>query len=202
VPGRPLSDEELVAACAAGDKEAWDAFVERFARLVHWSVRRTLEATPFAARQDVSDDVFQEVFRGLLEGGALARLRKAESVRKFLTVIAANRTIDRVKSLSRRERSWRPLEGGPETDGEIDAPAPTPGPAAAAERAEAGRIVERALESLPARERFCLEMHYLEGRTHREIAECLGIPQDTVSTVIRRTRERLKERLGDAKDFV
>jgi DNA-directed RNA polymerase specialized sigma24 family protein len=36
----------------------------------------------------------------------------------------------------------------------------------------------------------------MEGRTHREISDILAIPQDTVSTVIRRTRERLKIELS------
>lgn len=189
-----MTDAELVAACLAGKKDAWDAFVERYGRLVRWAARRALEKTAFARRVDVADDAFQDVFRSLLERSELERLRDSKSLPAFLSVMACHAALDRAKSLARAEK--RALREDPET-GSLEALVADPGegPRDRAAAGERDRLVAAAVEALPARERACVRMHYLEGLTHREIAETLGLPQDTVSTVIRRTRGKLKSDL-------
>ena len=179
-----LDDQELVAGCLRGDRASWEIFVDRFARLVHWSIRRTLENSSFKARQDLCEDIFQEFFRKLLEREELSRLRDASSVRKFLSVGAANLALDKIKIRSRYERSSEEELASVMGDSGHEA----------AER-EASFLVQETVEELSAKERACMELHYLEGKSHREIGEILKLPQDTVSTVIRRTREKLKQRL-------
>ena len=49
---------------------------------------------------------------------------------------------------------------------------------------------------LPAREREILRLRFIEGLTQREIAEEVGISQMHVSRLIRRTVERLRERIA------
>ena len=56
-------------------------------------------------------------------------------------------------------------------------------------------ILEEVLGTLKPDQRKCLELHYLDGHTHAEIANLLGLPQDTVSSILRRAKEKLKERL-------
>ncbi|HTL71104.1 MAG TPA: sigma-70 family RNA polymerase sigma factor [Candidatus Eisenbacteria bacterium] len=193
-------DRGLVSACIEGRAGAWEAFVARFSRLIFWSVRKTLAGTRFAGRPGLCEDIFQEIFARLLERGELARLREVSSLRKFLSVSACHRTLDRVKSLSREEaRTVSPSAGGeagPEPEWELASSLPDPSETAASKERESA--LASVLAALEPRERFCVEMHYLEGMTHREIGALLGIPQDTVSTVIRRTREKLKSRLTEA----
>ncbi|HTL70028.1 MAG TPA: sigma-70 family RNA polymerase sigma factor [Candidatus Eisenbacteria bacterium] len=193
----PDDDRQLISACLEGRAGAWEAFVGRFSRLIFWSVRKTLAGTRFAGRPGLCEDVFQEFFARLLEKGELARLREASSLRKFLSVSACHRTLDRVKAMSREEaKTVSPDAEGPEPGWELETRLPDPSQEAA--RREREVVLGAVLASLEPRERFCVEMHYLEGLTHREIAAVLGIPQDTVSTVIRRTREKLKSRLTEA----
>jgi len=189
-------DRALVDACVAGEKRAWDEFVGRFSKLVWWSVGKAFAGTPYASRRDVHEDVFQETFARLLERGELGTLREATSVRKFLAVSACRRALDRAKSLSRAERRTSAGEDAesPILDTISDG---APDPAEAASGTERRRLVAETLQGLPSRERLCIEMHYGEGLTHREISEALGIPQDTVSTVIRRTRVKLKSLLEE-----
>ncbi|GEM_PF-887042 len=193
VDTQPLpKDDELLAGCLAGRREAWDLFVDRYARLVHWSVRRTLAGTAYAARADLAEDLFQDVFRRLLGDGQLERLRDLKSLPRYLSVLACHLTLDRVRSLARGDRQvLRPsldLEAPP------DPPAPG-GPVDEILERERRDLLAEALGALGARERFCVEMHYLHEKTHREIAQVLGLPQDTVSAVIRRTREKLRRGL-------
>ena len=50
------TDAELVAACRAGDAEAWNELVERFSRYV-FAITQAFRLNPHDA-----EDVFQEVF--------------------------------------------------------------------------------------------------------------------------------------------
>ena len=58
------------------------------------------------------------------------------------------------------------------------------------------RLLEAELGRLSPKERTCVEWHYLDGRTHREIGLILGLPLNTVTSIIHRTRQKLGEALG------
>ena len=190
----PLADEALVAGCLKGQKESWSAFVDGFSRLVYWSLRKALESTAYRGRQDLLDDLFQEFFRRLLEGDYLARLRNAESIRKYLSVTACHLAMDKAKSL----RRWavKDIGAGEETDEGPEGELAFFGPSASetAAKRESDAVVAEVLGELSSKERLCAEWHWLDGKSHREIAQGLGIPQDTVSTVLRRTKEKLRKR--------
>jgi len=64
------------------------------------------------------------------------------------------------------------------------------------ERAEARAMLHDGILELPAREREILRLRFIEGLTQREIAEEVGISQMHVSRLIRRTVERLRERIA------
>lgn len=193
-------DAALVAGCLARKKDSWDTFVGRFSKLVFWSIRKTLSSTAYSGRQDVCEDAYQDVFRKLLEPDGLARLRDPKGLHTFLTVTACHATLDRVKGLSRADKKLVvDFHKADEDCGVSDATEflkdGAPGPADVMVMRERSGLIEEALAALSLKERACMEFHYLDSKTHREIAEILGLPQDTVSTVIRRTREKLKNRL-------
>src|SRR3989338_5933705 len=98
----PPSDAEIVAGCLAGRKDSWDLFVERFSRLVYWCIRRTLKNGAFRGQEDIADEIFQEIFRKLLENNSLSALRDRDSLRKFLIIAAVRGTRDKIKWLERR----------------------------------------------------------------------------------------------------
>ncbi len=121
----------------------------------------------------------------MLEPARLEKLAGVANIPKYLQVTAANLLSERFRRSGIVEKFEITEEGSdseaPETDGAVSA--------------ERRGILESVLGSLKPNERKCLELHYLEGHTHKEIAGLLGLPQDTVSTLIRRTKEKLKERL-------
>lgn len=178
---RSATDESLVSACLARREGAWDAFVDRFSRLIYWAVRRSLEKTPLDGREDVVADIFQDIFRRLLERDELSKLRDRASLKRFLCVMACHETLDRAKASTRHESKKVSLD---------DLSVPTPGPDFLGEERE--RLLKQAISELSPKERACVEFHYLEEMTHRDISEVLGLPQDTVSSIIRRTREKLR----------
>lgn len=186
------TDEQLIAGCIEGRPDSWRLFVERFAGLIHASVRHALEGTPARGRKDLAEDAFQETFRRLIEKDTLSKLREVERARAFLAVLACRAAFDRAKAAERAEAKREK----PSADGLFDPleeiASKASDPALGALERERDGILGEALESLGPRERTCIELHYLEGETHRRISEVLGMPQNTVSTVIRRTRDKLR----------
>lgn len=151
---------------------------------------RTLNRAGAATAERLGADVFQEVFRRLLQNDELYKLRNSGSLRTYLVVLATRTALDALRSSIRQER--RSAEQGLADRAEAGK---APDASARALEAERSSLMRGLLETLPYRERACLELHFVHERTHREIALILGIPQDTVSTVIRRTRERLEQSL-------
>ncbi len=196
--GAPFkNDETLLAACLQGDGSAWDEFLRRFSRLIYWSIRQTIQESRFRGRDDIAGDVFQDVFGRLFERREILRLKDASNIRKFLVVLSANLTHDRLKALSRHEGKSVYIdaiseEGAPE-DQTLQASRESD-PAQSAVRNEKRLMVSEVLDGLGSRERACLELHFFDGRTHREISMILGIPQDTVSSVIRRAKDKIREK--------
>lgn len=181
-------DAEILQGCLRGDKKAWDAFVDRYSRLVYWSIWKALGSSAAPDKEDVCREVFQEFFRRILEPSRLEKLSRAQSLRKYLQVTAGHLVLERF----RRAGALGRVEVSGLSD---EADALTGNPGGEASLAERRRILESVLAALKPNERTCLEMHYLDGHTHREIAGLLGLPQDTVSSLLRRTKDKVRERL-------
>ena len=186
-------DQELVERCLARDTAAWGIFVDRFSRLIHWAIHHSLESEPPGGREEFSREVFQEFFERLLAKNELARLRRVKNIRRFLVVSACHLASDRLRSLSRHSRNTQPLEDWATPD--------DTGPAASAElpgagSAELDAVLESALADLPARERACLDFHLVQGKGAQEVGRLLGIPEDTVRTVVRRAKDKLRNKLA------
>ncbi len=183
-------DQELISGCLQGDAASWREFVGRFSRLVHWSIRRTLETSAQPNKEELARELFQEFFERLLERNELSRLREAQSLRKFLTVIACHLTLDRLKSLTRQSRKNASLEAMSEEGADLPGLMPELPD-------EVSGLLRQALQELSPKERACVLFHYEEGKTHGEIGKLLGMPENSVSTVIRRTREKLRQKLEE-----
>lgn len=56
--------------------------------------------------------------------------------------------------------------------------------------------VDRALQSLPTRQRAVLDLHYKKGLTHSEVADALELPIGTVKSDLSRGHEKLKAFFG------
>ena len=72
-------------------------------------------------------------------------------------------------------------------------PSREPDPLAAAEASQ----VSEAVQDLPERERTAADLYYWHGLEQPEIARHIGITQPGVSVILRRARERLRERLNE-----
>jgi RNA polymerase sigma-70 factor (ECF subfamily) len=111
-PAKNAEDFALVAALAAGERGAWNAFVGRFAGVVYAAVQRRLIP---AGRGDEVDDAVQEVYVKLCK--AEFRLLKSYDPARarlstWLTVVATSASID---YLRRQRTAPVAIEDAPES---------------------------------------------------------------------------------------
>jgi RNA polymerase sigma-70 factor, ECF subfamily len=170
----------LVRRMAAGDREAFGTFYDRYAPLVYPLIVRIVRDRTDAA--DVLQEVFWEAWQG---AGAYDAARGTPEA--WMITRARTRAIDRVRALRRRGETFAP----PIDEHLVAAPVEPGGDAA--ERAEDRGVIRTALEALPAPQREAIELAYYAGLTQTEIAERLKQPLGTVKTRIRLGLERLRE---------
>ncbi|MBI4637123.1 MAG: sigma-70 family RNA polymerase sigma factor [Candidatus Rokubacteria bacterium] len=175
-----ISGQDLIRRMAAGDRDAFAHFYDRYAPLVYPLVLRIVRADADAA------DVLQEVFWRAWEAAGTYDAARG-SPEAWIVMRARTRAIDRVRSIRRRSETFvAPVD-------EAVAAAPEQPGGDAAEQAEDRGIIRTALERLAPTQREVLELAYYGGLTQTEIAERLKQPLGTVKTRIRLGLERLRE---------
>lgn len=173
------NEAELVVRTLAGDVAAFGFLVERFAAQAR-RVARAVLGDP-----DDADDAAQDAFLS-----ALVKLRQYDRRRPFgpwLMRIVANAATDRRRR--RAVRRTEPLEAAPLAGGTQ--------PDAEAERRALGERLRQALAELPERRRIAVVLFDVEGYSHGEIAQILGIPEGTVRSEVFHARRRLRVLLAD-----
>lgn len=171
--------EPLLPRIAAGDLQAVTECLDRYGGLVWSIVRRSLKDHAQA------EDVVQEVFISLWKAAAAFNPERA-SESAFVSTIARRRLIDRHRSMQRQ----------PQLDSIEDVVVSAED--AALQRVdlddEAGPAIA-ALQQLKPEQRKFMEMWFVGGMTHSEIATSTGVPLGTVKSQIRRGILRARELL-------
>ena len=172
--------QDLIRRMAAGDRDAFSRFYDRYSPLVFPLVLRIVRDRADAA--DVLQDVFWEAWQG-----ASAYDAKRGSPEAWMITRARTRAIDRIRAVRRRGETFVPP-----VDESLAPAAPEPG-GDAAERAEDRGVIRTALAALPVAQREAIELAYYAGLTQTEIAARLQQPLGTIKTRIRLGLERLRD---------
>jgi RNA polymerase sigma-70 factor, ECF subfamily len=182
VPGSEPSSA-LIAAIAAGDRDAFGRFYDLTAPMAFGLIRRVLRDPEAAA--EVLQEVFWQVWQDAPRYDPTRGTAEA-----WLVMRAKTRAIDRLRSIRRRDRTFvAPVDESVAQRRED----PAPNPAVVAE--DRG-LIQTALAQLPEPQRRVIELAFFEGLTHSEIATRLGEPLGTVKTRARLGLDRLRGVLG------
>jgi RNA polymerase sigma-70 factor (ECF subfamily) len=186
-------DEDLAARARLGDGRAFRVLMQRF----NQPLFRTAGSL---VRDDAeAEDVLQEAYmRGYR---ALGSFRGEASLQTWLTRIVINEA-------RRRLRKQRPvvelsaIEEAQNQGRVVNFPGAGEDPEREAARAEARRLLERAVDDLPEAFRLVFILREVQECSIEETAHALDIKPETVKTRLfrarRMLRERLDERLGEA----
>jgi RNA polymerase sigma-70 factor (ECF subfamily) len=169
----------LAAACAAGSDAAWQTLLS--------SMRAPLRAAGRAMAGDRGEELADALFGELYTAreAKLGSYAGRSSLAGWLRAVLRQTWIDRWRAGKR----LRPLD---EDVAEPAAPA-APDPAEQSQNASiAGAALDRALASLPPRQKLLLDFYYFHGLNLRESAALVGVHEATASRELDRARAALK----------
>jgi RNA polymerase sigma-70 factor (ECF subfamily) len=175
------ADEVLIGRIANGDRLAMQVLFARHHVRVYRFVLRLVRNESVA--EDLISDVFLDVWR------QAGRFEGRSAVSTWMLAIA------RFKALSALRR--RP-------DEELDDKAaeaiedPSDDPEVALDKKDKSAVIRKCLEGLSAEHREIVDLVYYHEKSVEEVAEIVGIPENTVKTRMFYARKRLSELLKAA----
>jgi RNA polymerase sigma-70 factor, ECF subfamily len=184
------SDKELLEGARRGDSDSFRTLVRRHDRYLYRVARSVVQEDQEA--EDVVQQTYLQAFTKLID------FRGEADLRTWLTRITLNDAI-------RRRRRQRSLVDLPTIDTAAERershtylfPLTTPNPESAAARSQIRRVLEQAIDALPAAFRLVLILRDVEGASVEETAKVLRLQPETVRTRLHRARRIVRERLGE-----
>jgi RNA polymerase sigma factor (sigma-70 family) len=182
VPVEPtLTDAELHRRLVYGDESAPGEVYAVYGGLVR-RVATRVTRSPAAA-----EDVAQEVFAQLWSRPYAFDARRG-TLRTWLSMLAHRRAVDWVRGEARHRKDARA------DDAALQAvPDAAPGPDETVVDRERSTLLHTALAELPQPQREVIHLAYFAGRTYRQAAVELGIPEGTAKTRLRAALRSLAE---------
>lgn len=158
------------------------AFAELFG---HFAPRVKAFLMKSGASVSLAEECTQEVMATLWQKSHMFDPTRA-SVATWIFTIARNRKIDALRKQRRPEPE--DLTWGPE---------PEPDQAEVIEMRQESQKLEKAVRSLPAKQRELVERAYFGDLSHSEIASQTGLPLGTIKSRIRLALERLRHEMSE-----
>ncbi len=175
---------ELINRVAArGDASAFRELFQTFApRVKSYMMRQGADPT---AAEELAQETLLMVWRK-------AQLYSSEkgSASTWIFTIARNLRIDRL----RREVPWQELPEGRDEEASDDL-----APDDAVVERERQKRVQAVLAQLPSDQADVVNLSYLEGLSHSEIADRLKVPLGTVKSRMRLAYQKIRESVEDLK---
>ncbi|MET0418373.1 MAG: sigma-70 family RNA polymerase sigma factor [Actinoplanes sp.] len=180
-------DARLRDRLVFGDETAFTDLYERFSSLIYTIAARVTRDARAA------EDITQEVFLAIWQRPFAYDPAKG-TLRGWLAMMAHRRAVDLVRReerLRRRSQDGRLYDGaaGHDPVGEhvLDA--------------DAAERLGTALRALPEHLRQAITLAYVEGRTYREVAIELGVPEGTAKSRLREGLRRLSVALRRGEEL-
>jgi RNA polymerase sigma-70 factor (ECF subfamily) len=171
-----LSDVELLALWHDGDERAGSALVRRHFDAIH----RFFSNKAYGHE----DELVQQTFMACVQ--ARDAFRRESSFRAYLFGLARFQLLThyrkrrRAPALDFTSRTFRDLRTSP--TGTLI-------------KHEQRRLLQQALQQIPLDQQIALELTYFEELSAVEVAEALGIPENTVYSRLRRAKAHLRAAL-------
>ncbi len=188
-------DTELMTRFKAGDARAFEALLARHRRGVFNFCLKMLANR--AAAEDAMQEVFLRVVRSAKDWQRQAKFTT------WLYTIARNHCVDAIRRNTHRktaslDHAFNDQEGDGTPLGERVADEEGISPDRGAESARMRHLLASAIADLPAEQREVFVMREHAGLPFKEIAEVVGIPENTAKSRMRYALEHLRDRLRAA----
>ena len=182
-------DTLLIQQALAGDQRAFQRLRHKYFSSVFNLINRMIRS-----REEV-EDLAQEAF--IKAFTSLESFNEEYSFSTWLFKIASNNAIDYIRKRKLQTFSInKPLESD-ESDYSFELPDTGPEPDQELIAAQRKKMLDEAMQSLPAKYRQVILMRHVDEKEYQEIAKILKLPLGTIKAHIFRARELLYRQLRD-----
>jgi RNA polymerase sigma-70 factor (ECF subfamily) len=185
-----MTDAEIIDRINGGDRNLYRLLVERYQPLVF----RTCMG--FLHNKEDADDLTQDIFIQTYQ--TLSSYKGDASFSTWIYRIAVNACLNKVRKSSKKGflQRFENVFGG-EKNSEYSFPAAdAENPEALLINAEHKEWVEKALNSLPEKQRIAIVLSKYDDLSQREIAEIMETTEGAVEALIQRAKANLREKLS------
>lgn len=172
-------DQVILQRIADGDQSAVQDCLDKYSGLV-WSLARRMTRSN-ADAEDVVQEIFIDVWKN---AGRFDESKSSETT--FIAMIARRRLIDRLRKVTRQpeidsldDMIFEPSKASDDILTTIEA-----------------KEVAKALKDLRPEQRQAIYLSIVQGCSHQEISDAMGMPLGTVKTHIRRGLTQAREILS------
>lgn len=117
-----------------------------------------------------------------------------ESIEAFCTTICRNLSLDRAALKENLNQSI-------DTEGDFDQADNAEGPYERAIQHDRMELVRSLIDSLPEKQRSCMQLRDIEGKAYKDIAAALGITEEQVKVNIFRARQAVKQKFKEYDEY-
>ncbi len=182
-----LTDEGLVAAVLAGDRDRFGELVERYqGRLVNYLFR-------LLRNLDEAHELAQEVFLKVYQ--ALDRYDPSYRFSTWVFRVAQNAAIDQIRKRRLKLVPIHRQDEGESEGPERELPSDDRGPYGDLRNRERGEAIQTAIDGLPWEYRELIVLRHFGELSYEDIARLKKMPLGTVKNKLFRGRQALKEKL-------
>lgn len=183
-----LEDKRLVKQMLAGNRTAFDQFFdEHFSRLYRFTLAR-IPDDPDGAQEIVQSTMTKAIRR-------LKQYRAESMLHTWLCSICRNEISDWLKKTGRRRSHIVLTEDSARIRAIVESmqSTTTEQPESTASRHELRRLIQVALDQLPAKYGDALEWKYIEGYSVKEIAGRLKVGPEAAQSLLARAKRAFRE---------
>ena len=185
-PAKEIDDAELMLRTGNGDTAAFEQLIERHQALVIGTVARMLGNN--SDIEDVAQQVFIRVWK------SATRYTPTAKFTTWLLTITRNLVFNEARRRKRHPGIRLDTHEGNESLSLPDQARSVPDEALLERELEAA--IDRAILSLPERQRLALVLRRYEGKSYEEIADVLNLSVPAVKSILFRARSELRAALS------
>ncbi|MGD8226745.1 MAG: sigma-70 family RNA polymerase sigma factor [Desulfobacteraceae bacterium] len=193
--GEPREDAILIRAFREGDRAAFDNLVLKHKDRVFNLCYRLLG--DYEEANDSAQEAFIKVY------GSLKKFRFESAFSTWLYRITVNTCKNKLKSSAfRQKKKMIPIDNpvsGKRTQPDREIQDESQSPAMELEKKERMRIIQEAINALPAEQKEVVTLRDIEGFSYEEVAEITGFNLGTVKSRLARARQDLRKKLRSVR---
>lgn len=177
-----LTEQELALGCARSDRDAQAELYTRYAAGIYALCLRYIED------REEARDLMHDAMIKAMDNFKSFKYAGEGSINAWISRIAVNMAIDRLKESSRFRQIPIELVSGSEIEGALE-------PDAGQVEQIPDGVLDEMIAELPPIRRTIFNMYFVDGFSHKEIAGKLGITERGSTSMMAKARASIKKAL-------